>query len=219
MDHGLPREYTDRMRRQLASGFDKYIKCFDKPSCRALRMNRRKVSAVDYASVGRISTGSDVLEKVEGIDGAFYYYEGSPGKSPYHAAGGFYIQEPSAMYPATLLDIGDSPLKVLDLCASPGGKTSQIADMMNDQGLLVTNEVIPSRAKILSENVERMGIKNALVISSDPDELAVRFEGYFDRILVDAPCSGEGMFRKNPEAVNAWSPENVEMCAKRQDWL
>ncbi len=219
MNPELPKEYTDRMKGQLLSSFDDYMNCFLMPSYKALRINRRKVMPVDHASVGRLATGSEKLEPVDGIEGAFYYDEGSPGKSALHAAGAFYIQEPSAMLPATLMDIGKTPLKVLDLCAAPGGKTTQIADMMNGLGLLVANEIIPSRAKILSENIERMGVENALVISEDPEKLSERFAGYFDRILVDAPCSGEGMFRKNPEAVSEWSPENVEMCAKRQDWL
>ena len=106
--------------------------------------------------------------------------------------------------------------KILDLCAAPGGKSTQIAAAMKGQGLLVCNEIHPQRAKILSENVERMGIVNALVTNHEPAVLKAHFGEYFDRILVDAPCSGEGMFRKNEEAVKEWSPENVSMCAGRQ---
>ena len=120
------------------------------------------------------------------------------------------------MIPVSLLDITNTGQKVLDLCAAPGGKTTQIADLMEGVGLLVANEPVEKRARILSENTERMGVKNALVVSHDPSYLADRFPSFFDRILVDAPCSGEGMFRKNPEAVNEWSLENVKMCARRQ---
>ena len=143
----------------------------------------------------------------------------SPGKSPYHAAGLYYIQEASAMLPVTRLSVDSSGLKVLDLCAAPGGKSTQIASYMKGKGLLVSNEIVPQRARILSENIERMGVSNALVISEDPERLADKFVGFFDRILVDAPCSGEGMFRKHPEAIKEWSIENVKMCAKRQEMI
>lgn len=109
--------------------------------------------------------------------------------------------------------------RVLDLCAAPGGKSTQIAAQMKGGGLLVCNEIHPARAKILSENIERMGIRNAVVTNETPERLAERFSGFFDRILVDAPCSGEGMFRKNEEACGEWSLENVEMCAERQDTI
>ena len=166
----------------------------------------------------RVVAGSD-CEEVSWWPGAFYYDDAEPGKHPLHAAGAYYIQEPSAMLPVTMLDVNDSGQKVLDLCAAPGGKSTQIADLMCGRGLLVSNEIIPSRASVLSENMERMGAVNALVLNEEPAVLAERFPAFFDRILVDAPCSGEGMFRKNPEAANEWSPENVEMCAKRQDML
>lgn len=139
----------------------------------------------------------------------------SPGKSVYHEAGLFYIQEPSAMVPAALLH----PLpgeNVLDLCAAPGGKTTQIAGYMKDTGLLVANEPVKKRAEILYRNTERMGISCATVTNETPERLAERFPGKFDCVLVDAPCSGEGMFRKDEEAVNEWSRENVIMCAGRQ---
>lgn len=120
------------------------------------------------------------------------------------------------MLPVTLLQARPGE-RILDLCAAPGGKSTQIAAAMKGQGLLVCNEIHPARAKILSENIERMGVTNALVVNHAPDVLARHFPGYFDRILVDAPCSGEGMFRKNEEAFLEWSPENVQRCAERQD--
>lgn len=122
------------------------------------------------------------------------------------------------MAPVTLLSPQPGE-RILDLCAAPGGKSTQIASAMEGEGLLVTNEIHPARAKILSENVERMGIRNACVLNETPEHLADIFEEYFDRILVDAPCSGEGMFRKNEVACEEWSPENVQLCADRQDGI
>lgn len=212
----LPIEFTERMRRQLGDGYDAFINSYDEPAAKALRLNRRKIKPIDFALMSRISTHEEDPAQVPFLAGAYYYEDAKPGSAPLHDAGAYYIQEPSAMVPVTLLDVNTGGLKVLDLCAAPGGKTTQIADMMEGSGLLVSNEPISKRAKILSENVERMGIENGLVISADPSVLADRFPAFFDRILVDAPCSGEGMFRRNPEAISEWSPENVLMCAKRQ---
>ena len=147
-----------------------------------------------------------------------YYYDETlaAGRHPYHEAGVCYIQEPSAMAPVSYMDVREEE-RILDLCAAPGGKSTQIAGRMKGTGLLICNEIHPARAKILSENIERMGIANALVTNETPQRLSERFPNFFDKILVDAPCSGEGMFRKNPEAIGEWSPEAVALCAKRQD--
>ncbi|MCO7175322.1 RsmF rRNA methyltransferase first C-terminal domain-containing protein [Sporolactobacillus kofuensis] len=146
-----------------------------------------------------------------------YYYEEHdlPGKHPFHQAGLYYIQEPSAMFVAETLgaEPGDH---VLDLCAAPGGKSTQIAASMQNSGLLISNEPYPKRAKALSENIERMGITNTVVTNETPERLAHYFPGYFDKILVDAPCSGEGMFRKDPDAMQYWSPDHVADCARLQ---
>lgn len=120
------------------------------------------------------------------------------------------------MAPVALLSPAPGEI-ILDLCASPGGKTTQIASYMQGEGILVSNEINPQRAKILSENIERMGVKNAIVTNESSDKLASKFFEYFDKILVDAPCSGEGMFRKNPEAIDEWSLDNITLCANRQD--
>ncbi len=215
----LPKDFTDRMKDQLGGEYEAFIGSYESPAIKALRINRRRVQAPDYARMCSIATGMQNLESVDIWPGAYYYDSDMPGKNPLHEAGAYYIQEASAMYPVTLLDVDDSKMKVLDLCAAPGGKTTQIADLMNGEGLLVANEVIRSRASILSENVERMGVTNCLLTSEDPTVLADRFPAFFDRILVDAPCSGEGMFRKNPEAASEWSLENVKMCAARQDMI
>ncbi len=215
----LPDDFTNRMRTQLGDDYGEFIKCYDQSAVRSLRLNTRKIKSIDHAHMSRIFTGCSAPEPVEHCGSAYYYDDALPGKLAYHEAGAYYIQEASAMLPVTMLSVDGSGQRVLDLCAAPGGKSTQIADLMNGQGVLVSNEIIPSRASILSENIERMGVENALVISSDPVKLCDRFPGYFDRILVDAPCSGEGMFRRNPEAVSEWSLDNVKMCAERQDML
>ena len=145
-----------------------------------------------------------------------YFVSGDarPGLSPLHEGGLFYLQEPSALSAVSVLD--PKPYeRVLDLCAAPGGKSTQIAGLMQGRGLLVCNEPVPSRAQILSRNVERMGVRNAIVTSAMPDQLAPHFEAFFDRILVDAPCSGEGMFRRQPEARDEWSENSPRGCADR----
>ncbi len=156
------------------------------------------------------------LEPVPWAKEGFYYREEEhPGKHPLHEAGAYYIQEPSAMSAVSVLDPkpGD---RVLDLCAAPGGKSTQIAGRLMGSGLLVSNEIVAKRALILSENIERMGVRNCVVLNESPETLSGRFAGFFDRILVDAPCSGEGMFRKEEAAVAEWSADNVRMCAHRQ---
>ncbi len=150
-----------------------------------------------------------------------YYYEETadpkPGKHPLHEAGAYYIQEASAMAPVRLLlDEDHAPHRILDLCAAPGGKTVQLSLLAGDESLLISNEIHPARAGILSQNVERMGRRNTVVMNHSPGDLAARFPAFFDRILVDAPCSGEGMFRRHPEAVAEWSEEAVAHCAARQ---
>ena len=194
----------------------------EKDRYQALRINTCKcpdVSAIFAAVYGMDSTEAPAEElpgQVPWESRGFYYgREQSPGKHPYHEAGLYYIQEPSAMAPVHYLDPKPGE-RILDLCAAPGGKSTQIADCMRGEGLLVTNEINRERAKILSLNIERMGVTNAMVLSEDSSRLAEVFEGYFDRILVDAPCSGEGMFRKNEIATSEWSLDNVKLCAERQ---
>ncbi len=174
--------------------------------------------------VNPTKAGQEFLEKVPfslspvpwAKEGYYYTAEDTPGKHPYHEAGVYYIQEPSAMAPAEYLDAGPGE-RILDLCAAPGGKSTQIGAKMQGKGILICNEIHPARVKILSENIERMGICNAIVTNETPERLSEVFEMYFDKILVDAPCSGEGMFRKSETARTEWSPENVRQCAARQD--
>ena len=138
-----------------------------------------------------------------------------PGRHPYHHAGVFYSQEPSASSAAPLLGVQPG-MRVLDLCAAPGGKSSQLAAALQGRGVLVSNEYVAARAEILKSNLERMGVSNAVVLNETPARIAEALPEFFDRVLVDAPCSGEGMFRKDPQAADQWSPDHVAMCAARQ---
>lgn len=156
------------------------------------------------------------LEKVPWAEeGYFYKKEEQPGKSPCHEAGAFYMQEPSAMIAAELLGVMPGE-RIADLCAAPGGKSAQIAGKMQGKGLLVCNEYVPARAQILARNMERMGVTNCVILKESADRIVSHFPLFFDRVLVDAPCSGEGMFRKEEQALLQWSSENVAMCAERQ---
>ncbi len=208
----LPEQFLARMKCILGEEYQDFLDSSEKPPWQSLRINRLKGGGEPER---KLKAFMDMEPVPWNGDGYYYKEEARPGKHPFHEAGVYYIQEASAMLPAVYLDAKPGEI-VLDLCAAPGGKSTQIAAAMGGRGLLVCNEIHPGRAKILSENIERMGICNAVVTSHEPAVLAERFPGYFDKILVDAPCSGEGMFRKNGEAAFQWSPENVTMCAKRQ---
>ena len=203
----LPERFLQRMRAQLGEEYEEFLNSLERPRAVALRFNPLKGEAPRLPFVG-----DPVPWEPEG-----YYYdpEARPGLHIYHEAGVYYLQEASAMAPVQLLSPQPGE-KICDLCAAPGGKTTQIAGRMLGEGFLLCNEINPKRAKILSRNIERMAVPNALVTNEHPERLAQRFEGFFDRVLVDAPCSGEGMFRKEEAAVTDWSQETVEMCAHRQ---
>lgn len=241
----LPEAFSDRMRRTLGDEYEGFLKALEGERHQALRLNvlkpgpagktaveilagpgRKTAVAVLAGPAGRnrseepdgeVKNFFSRLTPVPWAENGYYYETGmQPGKHPYHQAGLYYIQEPSAMAPAELLCVSPGE-RVLDLCAAPGGKSTQLAAKLKGKGLLICNEIHPARAKILSENVERMGIRNACVTNETPERLCTGFSAYFDKILVDAPCSGEGMFRKNEAACEEWSPENVMLCAARQD--
>ena len=201
--------YLARMRRELED-YAAYEACLGGPPARGVCVNALKISPRGFAALAPFA-----LSPVPWEERGFYIDEPRPGRSLYHDAGLFYVQEPSAMCAAPLLDVRPGE-RVLDLCAAPGGKSAQLAGAMQGRGILVLNEKMPDRARILLQNVERMGIPNAVVTCASPEALAGRLEGYFDKVLVDAPCSGEGMLRKEPEAAAQWSEENVRMCADRQ---
>lgn len=208
----LPSAYVEQMKPILGGDLPAFLRSYDLPRTHGLRFNGLKTAPELQENVVRMFD----LKPVPWCPAGYYYGENArPGKHPYHQAGLYYIQEPSAMSAVELLDPQPGET-ILDLAAAPGGKTTHIASKMNGEGLLVSNEIHPERAKILAENVERMGIANALVTCAAPDELSRRFPEAFDRIMLDAPCSGEGMFRKDPNALEEWSPSLVDMCAARQ---
>ena len=222
----LPIDYQLRMKELLSDEYDGYLRSFEEPGYKALRLNPLKLDRAQFPVFIRefknelMDSGTEVgFERVPWEECGYYCFGPDDlklGNQVFHEAGAYYVQEPSAMKPVTMLDVRPG-LRVLDMCAAPGGKSTQIAVYMEGKGVLISNEIIPSRAEILSGNMERLGVRNAVVLNETPQRLSSVFAGWFDRILVDAPCSGEGMFRKNPEAVSEWSIQNVKKCAERQD--
>lgn len=212
----LPIEFEKKMKAFLGNEWDDFLYSYDNNRFQALRFNTLKVQSPEERMRILKVLGISPDKKVSWANEAYYFDENvRPGKHPYHEMGLYYIQEPSAMSAATLL--APKPgMRVLDLCAAPGGKSTQLATYLGDSGLLVSNEINTQRSRILSQNIERMGIKNAIVTNEDSFVLASHFSGFFNAIQVDAPCSGEGMFRKLPEAIEQWSMENVAICAARQ---
>ena len=202
----LPQAFLTRMQQQLGDEYPAFLESLERPRAVALRFDpQKKVPSLPF-----------VKEPVPWEPMGYYYDpQARPGLHPYHEAGVYYLQEASAMSAVALLDPQPGET-VCDLCAAPGGKSTQIAGRMAEQGVLLCNEYSPTRAKILSRNMERMGVSNAIVTNEKTGNLAKRLPGFFDRVLVDAPCSGEGMFRKEEAAITDWSQETVEMCAARQ---
>lgn len=205
----LPSAYRNRMQALLESEAHDYFCALQQPFFRGIRFNPRKPLSSKFLPQG-------IGKVIPWARNAFYLSaESDAGARPLHDAGAYYLQEPSAMIPATVLRPRPGE-NILDLCAAPGGKSTQLADYMSGEGLLVCNEPVPSRALTLSRNIERMGISNALVVSAQPDALARKWPQTFDAILVDAPCSGEGMFRRHPQARSQWKENTVTGCATRQ---
>lgn len=209
----LPEKFKERMRLQLGCEYEAFLSSYEKPLRRAFRVN---TSVIEDGELTNLLGGAEGIMPVPFAQHCYYYPdELTLGKSPLHEAGLYYIQEPSAMRVGET--VGARPGEnILDLCAAPGGKTASIAADMAGEGVLFSNEIHPSRAKILSQNVERLGLKNCIVTNAAPADLAGRFPTFFDKVLVDAPCSGEGMFRKEPDAIACWSEDNIAMCAARQ---
>ncbi len=209
----LPALFLARMQSLLGEDFADFLASYEKPAHPSLRVNTLKLSPERLCEIAPFL--GDCVPWQE--NGFYYPADGDirPGKHPLHEAGAYYIQEASAMLPASLCPPAPGE-RVLDLCAAPGGKATQLAAALGGEGLLIANEIHPTRAGILSQNMERMGVRNAVVTNASPAELAAKFPAFFDKIVVDAPCSGEGMFRKEADAVAMWSPENVALCADRQ---
>ena len=214
----LPAAFVEEMKELFetmpgvsVSELQAFLESFRKERSYGLRRNPLKFTKEEFLEKMPFS-----LEDVPWAEeGYFYNKEEQPGKSPWHETGAFYIQEPSAMIAAELL--GGKPGEyIADLCAAPGGKSTQIAGKMQGEGLIVCNEYVSARADILAQNMERMGVFDCVILQESVERIAARFPLFFDRVLVDAPCSGEGMFRKEEQALMQWSPENVMMCARRQ---
>lgn len=206
----LPIEFTSRMKMLLGDEYDAYINALNSAPVKAFRVNKNKISVEAFEKINPFGN-----EKIPYVDGGYYLEYDGVGNHPFHHAGMIYVQEPAAMAPAECIDI-DSDSKILDMCAAPGGKSTQLKNKLSADGLLVSNEIIPSRCKILTGNIERLGFKNCITTCMDTTRLAKTFPDVFDVIMVDAPCSGEGMFRKEQIAVDEWSLENVKKCALRQ---
>ena len=195
----LPKLFVDEIKELLSDELSDYLACLEEKHRCGLRVNTLKLSPSKFLSISPFT-----VRPVPFIWNGFYYEEKEqPARHPFYHAGLYYIQEPSAMTPANLLPLrpGD---RVLDLCAAPGGKSTELAAKLKGQGVLVSNDISNSRAKALLKNIELAGVRNAFVVSEAPEILSRNFTGYFDKILVDAPCSGEGMFRKSPAIIKNW---------------
>ena len=206
----LPQEFAERMKKLLGNEFENYEKALTEEPVRAFRVNTDKISLEEFEKINIFGS-----EKVPYVENAFYLDFDKVGNHPYHHAGMIYVQEPGAMAPAECIDI-EPDWKILDMCAAPGGKSTQLKNKLGEEGILVSNEIISSRCRILTGNIERLGLRNTVTTCMDTGRLAKTFPDTFDLIMVDAPCSGEGLFRKEEIAIDEWSEENVRKCAERQ---
>jgi NOL1/NOP2/sun family putative RNA methylase len=198
------------MKTLLGEEYDAFIDALNGEAVKGFRVNTNKISVDDFRKINIFGS-----EKIPYVHNGFYLDFQKAGNHPYHHAGMIYVQEPAAMMPAECIEI-EEDWAVLDMCAAPGGKSTQLKNKLGEDGVLVSNEIIPSRCKILTGNIERLGLKNTVTTCMDTKRLADTFPNTFDLIMCDAPCSGEGMFRKEEIAVSEWSEENVRMCAQRQ---
>jgi NOL1/NOP2/sun family putative RNA methylase len=208
----LPFEFLNKMKSLLGEDeYKEFVESYEKPRYYGLRVNTLKISIEEFLKISHFE-----LEPIPWTKDGFYYKEGEkPGRHPYYYAGLYYIQEPSAMLPGAVINAQPGE-HILDLCAAPGGKTVQIAAGMQGEGILVANDISSDRVKALVKNIELSGVKNAIVTNDTPEKLSKRFKGYFDKILIDAPCSGEGMFRKDMDAARSWESFKCEKCAGMQ---
>lgn len=208
----LPERFLEDVKIILQDEYENFINSYNQNKTTGLRLNTMKMTKEKLADLNLFE-----LEAIPWADEGFYYDENNcrPGKNPLHEAGAYYLQEPSAMSVVPKLDIqkGD---KILDMCAAPGGKSTYILSKLEDTGLLVSNEINPIRIKALGENLERFGARNCIITNTDSAKLKKVFTGYFDKVVIDAPCSGEGMFRKDPVAIEDWSYSKVLECQSIQ---
>lgn len=207
----LPEKFLSRMETMLGEEFPAFLQSYDFPRKFGLRVNTNKISVEEFLKISPFH-----LEPIPWIDNGFFYDENDrPSRHPYYFAGLYYLQEPSAMTPANRFSVNPGEY-VLDLCAAPGGKATELGAKLQGKGFLVANDISNSRAKALLRNLELFGIKNSMVTNETPAKLAKYFPEFFDKILVDAPCSGEGMFRKDPDVAKTWDESRPEFFGKLQ---
>lgn len=208
----MKQDFLNRMQDMLKDEYEQYLNTLDQPVYRGLRVNTLKISAEAFQSLQLFDVQPTPFAKESFyIDAAL----SGVGNHPCHLSGMIYLQEPSASSAVSVLDPQENDW-VLDLCAAPGGKSTQIAARLNNTGFLLSNEIENSRANILLSNMERCGISEMMVTNASPAALCEHVKGWFDKVLVDAPCSGEGMFKKNAKALEDWSIEHVQACQSRQ---
>lgn len=207
----LPQSFLDSMKEILGEDYEAFLAGFDGQRQYGLRVNTLKMNLEEFERIAPFH-----LKKVPWIsNGYFYEAEDAPAKHPFYSAGLYYLQEPSAMTPASRLKVQPGE-RVLDLCAAPGGKATELGAALQGEGLLVANDINTARARALLRNLELFGISNSFVTNEPPHVLAERFPEFFHKIMVDAPCSGEGMFRKNPAVVDSWQEKGQEYFSKLQ---
>lgn len=207
----LPPAFLERMRKMLGDDYDIFLRSYENPRTFGLRVNTAKISCEDFEKLAPFP-----IEKIPWVDNGYFYQEESrPARCPYYQAGLYYLQEPSAMTPASRLPIKPGEY-VLDLCAAPGGKATALGAGLAGQGLLVANDISTSRARALLRNLELFGIPNVFVANETPKKLCRAFPEFFDKIILDAPCSGEGMFRKEEALARDWTPEKSRDLAAIQ---
>lgn len=211
----LPVAFEEKMKNLLKEEYPDYLASYHLPKYQGLRVNTLKLSLEEWEKINPFQTLKEVPWCKEGF---YYNATEKPAKHPYYFAGLYYIQEPSAMSPGAYLPVepGD---RILDLCAAPGGKSTQTAARMQQAGVLVSNDISATRVKALLKNLENFGVRNTVVTSEMSSRLAESWPGYFDKILIDAPCSGEGMFRKNESATKSWEAYGVQHCAGLQEGI
>ena len=207
----IPEEFEIKMKKLLGAEYEEFLASYDRPRNFGLRVNVDKISPGEFEKIAPFH-----LTKIPWTENGYYYEEQDmPARHPFYYAGMYYLQEPSAMTPASRL-VSQPGDKVLDLCAAPGGKATELGARLHGQGVLVANDISASRAKALLKNIEVFGIRNSFVVNEVPAKLAENFQEFFDKILVDAPCSGEGMFRKDPAVAKVWDSNKPFECAKQQ---
>ena len=198
-----------------------FYESFDKTPLHGVRLSRSKTVPSEHEMLLRqIDPSCTAPDPVEWCEGGYYLSEDSDdtrktGRNPLYHAGVFYPQEPSAMLPAQVLAVKPGEI-VLDLCAAPGGKACRIGEDLKGEGLLVANEISYERSKALLRNIERSGITNSVILNESPENIAGRLPGFFDKILIDAPCSGEGMFRRDRSACSSYEKYGPSTCVPIQ---